>query len=91
MLVFVDVVWEGFGGHFEGEVLDVLFAVVFVRLRDGVVCVDAVERGGVRQNWRIWAVVQARGSGIVGGAFAECFGHAAGVGGDRSDGALQGA
>jgi hypothetical protein len=60
-----------------------LIAVVFVCLRDGVVRVDAVERGGIRQDWRIRSVVRARGSGIFGLAFAECFGHAVGVGGNR--------
>jgi hypothetical protein len=47
---FIRVVWEGFGSHFEGEVLDALIAVVLVRAGDGVVAVDAVEGGGVRQR-----------------------------------------
>jgi hypothetical protein len=43
----IDIIWEGFGSHFESKILDVLVTVVFIRLSDGVVRVDAVEGGGV--------------------------------------------
>ena len=80
---FIRVVWEGFGGHFEGEVLDALLTVVLVRAGNGVMAVDAVEGGGVCQHRGTF--VGARGSRVSGGAFADRFGQVAGVGGYGRD------
>lgn len=91
MFTPIRIIRQRLARHLKREALYSLRIVVFIGASDGVVAVDAVERGGVGEcGWLVGVGGGGVGGVVLGGAFVEGFGHTARVFGDGCEGACDG-